>query len=291
LPIVALDGGSWTVACAEAVGLATGALETGAVLFLPRLAFEIRADERLLFSPSIATAKNVSFDSWSGRVVGAQIGGLGEGGRPAFEECCSGSATARPRWLEHSCPIIARDSSARGTSYRPVEIAGRATSWRQDDTLLHIDSFPATPVMAGGSCVCSPTSIPTAALGSGGVGESLRRSCAAICATVAPADGRKAAVLPAAPDHEEPPLGVRCADAAASRRDEGDAVYQAEASQTSIDFHQARRDRLYRCGQPRRDGGVSISSSRRFCCPWKAWASPNARRLRILERLKGRRLV
>src|SRR5262249_19098860 len=31
-------------------------------------------------------------------------------------------------------------------SFRPVEIAGRSSSWRKDDTRLHIDSFPATPV-------------------------------------------------------------------------------------------------------------------------------------------------
>src|SRR5262249_56248117 len=32
------------------------------------------------------------------------------------------------------------------TSFRPVEIAGRPSSWRKDDTRLHIDAFPATPV-------------------------------------------------------------------------------------------------------------------------------------------------
>jgi hypothetical protein len=31
-------------------------------------------------------------------------------------------------------------------SFRPAEIAGRQTSWRKDDTRLHIDSFPASPV-------------------------------------------------------------------------------------------------------------------------------------------------
>ena len=30
-------------------------------------------------------------------------------------------------------------------SFRPAEIAGRASSWRKDDTRLHVDSFPATP--------------------------------------------------------------------------------------------------------------------------------------------------
>ena len=31
------------------------------------------------------------------------------------------------------------------TSLRPAEVAGRKTSWRQDDTLLHIDAFPSQP--------------------------------------------------------------------------------------------------------------------------------------------------
>jgi hypothetical protein len=31
-------------------------------------------------------------------------------------------------------------------SFRPAEIAGRQTSWRKDDTRLHVDSFPASPV-------------------------------------------------------------------------------------------------------------------------------------------------
>jgi hypothetical protein len=32
------------------------------------------------------------------------------------------------------------------SSFRPAEIAGRETTWRHDDTRLHIDSFPASPV-------------------------------------------------------------------------------------------------------------------------------------------------
>ena len=32
------------------------------------------------------------------------------------------------------------------TSYRPAQIKGRASSKRKDDTRLHVDSFPATPV-------------------------------------------------------------------------------------------------------------------------------------------------
>lgn len=31
------------------------------------------------------------------------------------------------------------------SSFRPVQIAGRATSWRQDDSRLHVDAFPSNP--------------------------------------------------------------------------------------------------------------------------------------------------
>ena len=33
----------------------------------------------------------------------------------------------------------------RRASFRPAEIAGRQTSWRKDDTRLHLDAFPASP--------------------------------------------------------------------------------------------------------------------------------------------------
>jgi hypothetical protein len=32
------------------------------------------------------------------------------------------------------------------TSFRPIDVAGRASSWRKDDTRLHIDAFPSNPM-------------------------------------------------------------------------------------------------------------------------------------------------
>jgi hypothetical protein len=32
------------------------------------------------------------------------------------------------------------------TSFRPVDVAGRETSWRKDDTRLHVDAFPSNPM-------------------------------------------------------------------------------------------------------------------------------------------------
>src|SRR6202030_2916577 len=44
------------------------------------------------------------------------------------------------------CPSY-RDHLTDGfTSFRPAEIAGRASSWRKDDTRLHVDAFPSRPL-------------------------------------------------------------------------------------------------------------------------------------------------
>src|SRR5262249_61254278 len=43
------------------------------------------------------------------------------------------------------CPWYEPGIDRRRASFRPAEIAGRRTTWRKDDTRLHVDSFPATP--------------------------------------------------------------------------------------------------------------------------------------------------
>src|SRR5262245_56470191 len=52
----------------------TAELEGGAVLLLAKLSFAVRADEQVHFSPSIAVAKNVSFDPGTGRLGGMAPG-------------------------------------------------------------------------------------------------------------------------------------------------------------------------------------------------------------------------
>src|SRR5206468_12515893 len=58
---------------AEVIGEWMAELEKGAVLFLPGLAFDVRWDEKPHFSPSVAAAKNVSFDPSIGRLGGAAV--------------------------------------------------------------------------------------------------------------------------------------------------------------------------------------------------------------------------
>jgi hypothetical protein len=42
-------------------------------------------------------------------------------------------------------PHYVQSLRAARTSYRPVEVQGRQSSWRKDDTRLHVDAFPSSP--------------------------------------------------------------------------------------------------------------------------------------------------
>jgi hypothetical protein len=142
--IVALGTASWEAAIPSDAAIAANRLEDGAVLLLPGLAFRIDPAELVLFSPSIlASQKNSSFDPSSGRVSGTTLAGeplsLLQGLMRRFSDAAhSIVASLLPQY---------RGSLLRArASFRPAEIAGRVSSWRKDDTRLHVDSFPATPV-------------------------------------------------------------------------------------------------------------------------------------------------
>ena len=123
---------------------AVDALESGAVLFLPSLAFEVAPVEHPLLSPAIvAAAKNISFDPHTGRLGGTTLNGT-EAGR--LGDLVSRFSRLAAGFVRRLLPAYGERLEIGRASFRPVEIAGRASSWRKDDTRLHIDSFPATPV-------------------------------------------------------------------------------------------------------------------------------------------------
>src|SRR6185437_16347158 len=44
------------------------------------------------------------------------------------------------------CPQYRGKLKPGFTSFRPAEIAGRTSSWRKDDSRLHVDAFPSRPL-------------------------------------------------------------------------------------------------------------------------------------------------
>jgi hypothetical protein len=118
-------------------------LEAGQVLFFPNLAFSIRADESSLFTASmLGGAKNASFDTQTGRLGRTTLGrpdaALLHGLMLRFSE-------AAASFVQRLLPSYREQLIQARASFRPAEIEGRVTSWRKDDTRLHVDSFPATP--------------------------------------------------------------------------------------------------------------------------------------------------
>ena len=143
LEIVPLE--AWDAPIAAAVGeRAVAALEQGRVVFLPRLAFGLGAEEQRLLAVSAADAsrKNISFDPASGRCHGttatgeelARLGAMLDRFARLAEALVSNLA---PDWAPHL-------ERAR-TSFRPAEIEGRSYTPRHDDRLLHVDAFPTRP--------------------------------------------------------------------------------------------------------------------------------------------------
>lgn len=119
-------------------------IEGGKVLFLPRLAFPLRDGERSLLTPAVSDgkAKNVSLKP-SGELGGASCSG---DSIDRLKDMMRRFADTATGFVTSIVPAYARTLVGASTSYRPVEIEGRAASAIYDDTRLHVDAFPSRPM-------------------------------------------------------------------------------------------------------------------------------------------------
>lgn len=133
---------SWA-APAEPADSIVPVLEDGTVAFLPGLPFDVDPSERDIFSPAIlSSSKNTSYDPATDRVGGTTLSGTSlERLRGVLRRFSASAASL----VEQLLPEYRGQIVRRRASFRPAEIAGRQTSWRKDDTRLHLDAFPASP--------------------------------------------------------------------------------------------------------------------------------------------------
>jgi hypothetical protein len=136
---------SWTAPVPDDLRRAAiAALESGRVLFFPELGFALRGSEKTLLSPALSDgrAKNISLDP-DGKLKHTNVSADHRTAlRAMMERFAQGSVTL----VGNLFPGYAAKLERARTSYRPVEIAGRAYSPVKDDTRLHVDAFPTRPM-------------------------------------------------------------------------------------------------------------------------------------------------
>lgn len=147
--IVELPFSEWSPAIeAEESRRLAGEIEQGKVLFLPRLGFDLRESEAPFLDPRwlSGTHKSVSYEP----VRAAATGGV-RGAQGSPEELARLAAmiarfqTGALALIHALFPGYVAHLRVAPTSFRPGNVESHKLSWRKDDTLLHVDSFPSRP--------------------------------------------------------------------------------------------------------------------------------------------------
>jgi hypothetical protein len=284
-PISAWDAAADSATASEALT----ALEGGAVVFCPDLAFQVLPAEARLFTPAIlGAAKNASFDPASGRLGGTTADGVeaaklrGMIARFSTETCAL---------VDRLFPAYRGRLTRARASFRPAEIAGRKSTWRKDDTRLHVDSFPATPT--GGRRILrvfanvNPAGYPRA-WRVGDDFEAVARRFGDRLRAPLPGSGHLLALLRVtkSPRTAYDALMLQLHD-----RMKEDEAFQRESPQHAVDFPAgstwiAFTDQVSHAAM---SGQYQLEQT--FLVPIAAMAQPDRSPLKILERLKGRELV
>jgi len=129
---------------AEQQQQAATALEQGHVVFFPQLAFTLGDNEQRFLSPDCTAkgVKNVKYD-----IHKQLLGGTAHSGDSfnALQHMIHRYATQTDQLVARLLTAYRPHIEQARTSYRPVQVYGRACSYLKNDSLLHVDAFPATP--------------------------------------------------------------------------------------------------------------------------------------------------
>jgi 3-deoxy-D-manno-oct-2-ulosonic acid (Kdo) hydroxylase len=139
-----MDIRSWTPKLTRAqTNEAIEALEHGFALCLPNLSFKLTETEKKFLSPqwSDQKSKNISL-----RPQGGLRGAVGsQADQDALQAMIARYADQATSLVSKLFPEYMANLTVANTSFRPVEVDGRVSSYRKDDKRLHTDAFPSNP--------------------------------------------------------------------------------------------------------------------------------------------------
>lgn len=145
MSVEALDCTGWNLPFINEIQMkAIKLLEEGNIIFCPKLSFQLLPHEEKFLSSHYAhkKVKNISFNMVNHSLSGVTCQSQ------EFEELRSmikRFAMSAHQLIKQLYPSYEPFLKIGRTSFRPVEIAGRRTSYRKDDTRLHVDAFPSSP--------------------------------------------------------------------------------------------------------------------------------------------------
>ncbi|UTH72901.1 Kdo hydroxylase family protein [Chromobacterium sp. IIBBL 290-4] len=119
-------------------------LESGGVLHIPDFGFRPNKEEAALLNPAIADPKrkNISLEPSNGDLHGV-VGGIEK--ERAVRGLIARYQLAANDLVERLLPEYRGKLRSAPTSLRLVRVEDRKTSWRKDDSRLHVDAFPSRP--------------------------------------------------------------------------------------------------------------------------------------------------
>lgn len=125
--------------------LAISSLESGNILHFPHLPFLLSAEEKQFLTPAVADpkSKNVGYHPETNKLWGVHH--LTDEQRLQLKRMMQRYADHSLKLIQRLLPHYREHLMIGRTSYRPMEVVGRASSYRKDDKRLHVDAFPSSP--------------------------------------------------------------------------------------------------------------------------------------------------
>lgn len=126
-------------------GKAIQRLESGHILFFPELSFSLLPEEQFFLSPEHADphVKHISYHPERNKIWGVQR--LSDDQRIQLKSMLDRFTWHAYGLVQALLPQYTQHLTLARTSFRPVVVGNRKTSYRKDDRRLHVDAFPSAP--------------------------------------------------------------------------------------------------------------------------------------------------
>jgi len=188
------------------------------------------------------------------------------------------------------CPVYSERITAGFASFRPAELAGRATSWRKDDSRLHVDAFPSRPLQ-GLRILRVFTNVNPTAPRDWRVGEQFEQIAETFLPKIRPqipGSGwilhKVGATKSVRTKYDHLMLGIHDGM-------KGDDRYQSQCRQSPVSFPPGSTWTCFTDQVAHAAMAGQFALEQTFYLPVDAMQDPSRSPLRILECLTGRRLV